>query len=56
MTALADPTGAESANRNYNFFDELDARLVHLEDPESGSAMTAMNTGRIAGPSSSAEH
>ena len=33
----ADPTGAERANHNYNFFDELDARLGKLQDPDSGS-------------------
>ena len=33
----ADPTGAERANHNYNFFDELDARLGQLQDPDSGS-------------------
>lgn len=36
-TALADQTGADSASCNYNFFDELDARLAHLENPETGS-------------------
>jgi hypothetical protein len=30
-----DPTDAESENRNYNFFDELDARLAGLGDAES---------------------
>jgi len=32
-----DPMGAESEDRNYNFFDELDAKLADLEMPESGS-------------------
>jgi hypothetical protein len=31
----ADQTDAESENRNYNFFDELDARLAGLGDAES---------------------
>jgi hypothetical protein len=31
----ADPTDAESENRNYNFFDDLDARLAGLGDAES---------------------
>ena len=30
-----DPGGAESEDRNYNFFDELDARLAGLRDAES---------------------
>jgi hypothetical protein len=30
-----DPTDAESENRNYNFFDELDARLAGLGETES---------------------
>jgi hypothetical protein len=30
-----DPAGAGSENRNYNFFDELDARLAGLGDAES---------------------
>jgi hypothetical protein len=32
---VSEPTHAESENRNYNFFDELDARLAGLEDAES---------------------
>ena len=32
---LADSTGSEWENRNYNFFDELDARLAGLGDAES---------------------
>ena len=35
-----DQTGADSANRNYNFFDELDATLAHLKNPESGTGST----------------
>jgi hypothetical protein len=34
-TQQVDPTDAESDNRNYNFFDELDARLAGLGDAES---------------------
>ncbi len=36
-SALADTNSAESANRNYNFFDDLDMRLAALNNPESGS-------------------
>ena len=32
-----DPSDAGSAHRSYNFFDELDARLIHLRDPASGA-------------------
>ncbi len=33
-----DPTAATSATHHYNFFDELDTRLAHLDDPNgSGS-------------------
>jgi hypothetical protein len=32
---VSEPTHAESENRNYNFFDELDARLAGLGDAES---------------------
>jgi hypothetical protein len=34
---LSGPTEEGSADRNYNFFDELDARLTHIQDPEHGS-------------------
>ena len=30
-----DPGGAESENRNYNFFDELDARFAGLRNAAS---------------------
>jgi len=33
-----DATDANSVNRNYNFFDELDAKLARLEDQQSESA------------------
>lgn len=32
-----DPMGADPEDRNYNFFDELDAKLAHLDMPEPGS-------------------
>ena len=35
LAVQAKPAGAESADCNYNFFDELDARLAHLKNPES---------------------
>jgi hypothetical protein len=39
LTPLVDEVGTESANRNYNFFDELDDRLAALDDdPGSRSA------------------
>ena len=37
LAVQADPAGAESADRNYNFFDELDAKLTHRKNPESDS-------------------
>ena len=36
-TAHSDPPAAEPAERNYNFFDDLDVRLTSLKDPESES-------------------
>lgn len=35
--ALPDDTATEALNRNYNFFDELDARLADLQDPAGRS-------------------
>jgi len=36
-TAHSDPPAAEPAERNYNFFDDLDVRLTSLTNPESES-------------------
>ena len=36
-SALPDDTATEALNRNYNFFDELDARLADLQDPADRS-------------------
>jgi hypothetical protein len=33
----AAPTNGASADRDYNFFDELDARLTHIQDLDFGS-------------------
>lgn len=32
-----EPTEGDSPDRNYNFFDDLDTRLAHLEPPATGS-------------------
>lgn len=38
LISHADTTDADSVNRNYNFFDELDAKLARLRDLKSDSA------------------
>ena len=37
LAVRADPAGVEPADRNYNFFDELDTKLTHRKNPESDS-------------------